>query len=91
MAKQNTLPSVENARPPMNATKNVEPKQTEVEGYQMRLASFRRVDVKLPHKHRVILRDKLRALQDGGARLADGTAVTDKTKAVLWILENFGS
>lgn len=48
----------------------------------------RRVDVKLPLKHRVILRDKLRKLQDAGATLADGTAVSDKTKAILWILEN---
>ena len=48
----------------------------------------RRVDVKLPMKHRAILHKKLRQLQDEGATLEDGTEVSDKTKAVLWILEN---
>ena len=48
----------------------------------------RRVDVKMPHRYAMILHNKLRQLQDGGARLADGTEVSDHTKAVLWILEN---
>lgn len=48
----------------------------------------RRVDVKMPHKYAMILHKKLRKLQDGGARLSDGTEVSDHTKAVLWILEN---
>lgn len=54
-----------------------------VEGYMAR-----RVDVKLPMKHREILHKKLRKLQDAGAKLQDGTEVSDRTKAVLWILEN---
>ncbi len=54
-----------------------------VEGYVPK-----RVDVKLPPKHRNILHTKLRQLQDSGARLEDGTEVSDRTKAVLWILEN---
>lgn len=48
----------------------------------------KRIDVKLPPKHRNILHTKLRLLQDSGARLEDGTEVSDRTKAVLWILEN---
>ena len=48
----------------------------------------RRVDVKLSRKHAVILRDKQRQLEDSGARLEDGTKVSDRTKAVLWMLEN---
>ena len=48
----------------------------------------RRVDVKMPHKYAMILHNKLRQLQDVGARLSDGTEVSDHTKAVLWILEN---
>ena len=48
----------------------------------------RRVDVKLPRHHARILRDKLRVLQDSGARLMDGTMVSDRTKTVLWIIEN---
>ena len=48
----------------------------------------RRVDVKMPYAYALILHEKLRRLQDVGARLADGTEVSDHTKAVLWILEN---
>ena len=48
----------------------------------------RRVDVKMPRHHAKILRDKLRQLQDTGARLMDGPIVSDRTKAVLWIIEN---
>ena len=58
------------------------------ENYVTSMAQVRRVDVVLPPKHRKILSDKIRKLQDEGARLDDGTEVTDKTKAVLWILEN---
>ena len=58
------------------------------ENYVTSMAHVRRVDVVLPPKHRKILSDKIRKLQDEGARLDDGTEVTDKTKAVLWILEN---
>lgn len=56
--------------------------------YATSMAHVRRVDVLLPLKHRKILSDKIRKLQDSGATLEDGTEVTDKTKAVLWILEN---
>lgn len=49
----------------------------------------RRVDVKLKEvKHQKILHEKLRQLQDAGARLQDGTEVSDCTKVFLWILEN---
>jgi hypothetical protein len=58
------------------------------ENYVTSMAHVRRVDVVLPPRHRKILSDKIRKLQDEGARLDDGTEVTDKTKAVLWILEN---
>lgn len=54
-----------------------------IEGYLPR-----RVDIKLPQLHAEILRDKLRQLQDTGARLKDGTMVSDRTKAMLWIFEN---
>lgn len=48
----------------------------------------RRVDVRLRGEHANILHLKMRALQDDGARLKDGTEVSDRTKAILWILEN---
>lgn len=89
MAKQ-SLPSVDDVKhsPPPPVTKVMDThKKAEhapiAEGYVPR-----RVDVKLPMKHRTILHKKLRQLQDSGARLEDGTEVSDKTKAVLWILEN---
>lgn len=88
MAKQ-SLPSVDDAtmKPPSVSKVVAEfskPGPAPIaEGYVPR-----RVDVKLPMKHRMILHKKLRQLQDSGARLEDGTEVSDKTKAVLWILEN---
>ena len=48
----------------------------------------RRVDVKLTRAQAVILRDKLRQLQDSGAKTADGRFVGNRTQAVQWILEN---
>lgn len=48
----------------------------------------RRVDVKLTRKHGIILQRKMLSLQNIGARLQDGTEVSDYTKTVLWILEN---
>lgn len=89
MAKQ-SLPSVDDVKhsPPPSVTKIMDTYQKVEhapisEGYMAR-----RVDVKLPMKHREILHRKLRKLQDAGAKLEDGTEVSDRTKAVLWILEN---
>jgi hypothetical protein len=48
----------------------------------------RRVDVKLTRAQAVILRDKLRHLQDSGAKTADGRFVANRTQAVQWIIEN---
>ena len=48
----------------------------------------RRLDVRLSRKHAVILKRKQRQLEDIGARLADGTEVSDRTKTLIWILEN---
>ena len=82
------LPSVDDAprKPVAKAPEKPAPQNTTnpiSEGYLPR-----RVDVRLPMRHRHILRDKLRKLQDSGATLEDGTQVSDKTKAILWILEN---
>jgi hypothetical protein len=87
MAKQN-LPSIDGtATQQPKQQQDLKPQKQEhapiVEGYLPR-----RVDVKMPRHHAKILRDKLRQLQDAGARLADGTMVSDRTKAVLWIIEN---
>ena len=98
MAKQNGLPSVDDSSE-SNQIKRVTEKITNQNGSVERTVEYReepiaegymarRVDVKLPILHRRILRDKLRILQDTGAKLQDGTEVSDKTKAVLWILEN---
>lgn len=48
----------------------------------------RNVDVKMTRPQAKILRDKLRQLQDTGARTADGRYVTNRSQAVRWILEN---
>ena len=85
MAKQNGLPSVDGgpSRPVQQPQPERHAEQPIAEGYMAR-----RVDLKLPLLHRRILRDKLRILQDTGAKLQDGTEVSDNTKCVLWILEN---
>ena len=58
------------------------------DNYQAQLAAFRNVNANLPREHQLLMRDTLRHLQDTGEALSDGTEVTDKTKVVLWLLEN---
>jgi hypothetical protein len=46
------------------------------------------VDVLMTRAQARILRDKLRALQDAGAKTADGRFVDNRAQAVRWIIEN---
>jgi hypothetical protein len=48
----------------------------------------RNVDVRMNRSQARILRDKLRQLQDAGAKTADGRFVDSRSQAVRWILEN---
>jgi hypothetical protein len=48
----------------------------------------RNVDVRMSRAQARILRDKLRALQDAGAKTADGRFVDNRAQAVRWIIEN---
>jgi hypothetical protein len=48
----------------------------------------RNVDVRMSRAQAKILRDKLRALQDAGAKTADGKPVNNRAQAVRWIIEN---
>jgi hypothetical protein len=48
----------------------------------------RNVDVRMNRTQAKILRDKLRQLQDAGARTADGRHVDNRAQAVRWIIEN---
>lgn len=48
----------------------------------------RNVDVRMTLRQATVLRDKLRQLQDVGAKTADGRYVTNRAQAVRWILEN---
>jgi hypothetical protein len=86
MAKS-SLPSVDG-----NATAGPQQKQSDVpeigspyptEGYIPR-----NVDVRMSRAQARILRDKLRALQDAGAKTADGRFVDNRAQAVRWIIEN---
>lgn len=52
-------------------------------GYKMR-----RLDVILPPEHRELIGRKIMQLVNEGAMLKNGKLVTDRTKAVLWIIEN---
>ena len=70
--------AVKNSKPTANGEHIVE-----VEGYIPR-----NVDVRMTRAQARILRDKLRALQDAGAKTADGRFVDNRAQAVRWILEN---
>lgn len=48
----------------------------------------RNVDVRMNRAQARILRDKLRTLQDSGAKTADGRFVVNRAQAVRWIIEN---
>jgi hypothetical protein len=59
------------------------------EGYNRTLIYASTLSIKrLSKPHRNAFCDIIRRLQDNGARLQDGSAVTDKTKAFLWMIEN---
>ncbi len=61
----------------------------ETTNYQLNLAAFTGVNVSIKsRKHREMFRDLFRNLQDSGAQLDDGTYVTDKSKAVIWLIEH---
>ena len=85
MAKSK-LPSVDESienRETVSIPMREVPQKREHEGYIPR-----RVDVKLTRSQAVILRDKLRLLQDSGATTADGRFISSRTQAIQWILEN---
>ena len=48
----------------------------------------RNVDVRMSRAQARILRDKLRELQDSGAKTADGKPVNNRAQAVRWVIEN---
>jgi hypothetical protein len=91
MAK-NSLPSVEGVLASVTVKSGAvgevdiavaEIKPVEAEGYIPR-----NVDVRMNRTQAKILRDKLRQLQDAGAKTADGKFVDNRAQAVRWILEN---
>lgn len=90
--KKGNLPRIDDApiieQPKLKPVAQAAIEAVENIAHSRTLRHVRRVDVILPMKHREILSAKIRKLQDDGATLADGTEVTDKTKAVLWIIEN---
>lgn len=92
MAK-GTLPRIDDTpvnqeQPTIKPVAQQEVQVAETIAHSRTLRHVRRIDVLLPPKHRQIMSAKIRQLQDTSATLADGTLVTDKTKAFLWILEN---
>ena len=87
---QKTLPTINDTPTKPKAKQKQAPVEVPAsEAYSRTLRHVASLSIKrVPMKHRVILSQKIRDLQDVGARLADGTVVTDKTKAFLWIVEN---
>jgi hypothetical protein len=85
MAKS-SLPRIDGEQPRQlertQATMNVETPPAS-EGYIPR-----NVHVKMNRSQAKTLRDKLRSLQDQGARTADGKFVDNRAQVVRWMLEN---
>ena len=87
MANNMNLPNVNNSQAakqsrPLPAAKSEEPKSV-MEGY-----ASRRVDCKLTTKQAIKFRDIQRRLQDSGETLADGSYVTNRARAIQWLIEN---
>jgi hypothetical protein len=94
MAK-NSLPSVDDAKSAADSIRRDVELKEEVakETIAIDIAATegyipRNVDVKMTRAQARILRDKLRALQDAGAKTADGKFVDNRAQAVRWIIEN---
>lgn len=49
----------------------------------------RAVDVKMSRDQAVKFKSITRMLEDSGAELANGSPVTNRRRAVLWMIENF--
>lgn len=92
MAKGN-LPRIDDApvkqeQPPLKPVAQQEVQVAETIAHARTLRHAARIDCRLPKPHREIFSQKINQLINEEAQLKDGTYVTDKTKAFLWILEN---
>ena len=88
MAKQN-LPKISDEYPKRPDTAKHEPQPLTVTEQPEDIGFVpRRLDVRLSRKHAMVLKQKQRQLEDAGAKLDDGTEVSDRTKTLIWILEN---
>jgi hypothetical protein len=88
MAKQN-LPKIGDEYPKRPDTAKHEPQPLAVTEQPEDIGFVpRRLDVRLSRKHAMVLKKKQRQLEDAGAKLDDGTEVSDRTKTLIWILEN---
>jgi hypothetical protein len=87
MAKQKQiLPSIDDeprTQIELEPPKPLDPVKSDDSGYLPR-----RVDVKLTRQQALVLRNKLRQLQDSGAQTENGRYVNNRTQAIQWILEN---
>jgi hypothetical protein len=93
MAKS-SLPRIDGSEP-QQQTRREPPAAAEEQAIAERISYSRTlrhasaISVKrMSMQHRKQFCEIIRSLQDRGASLADGTPVTDKTKAFLWMLEN---
>lgn len=96
MAKKSALPSVDSTLGPvakklLSAAKATEAEKAAPKSEKSAGSSgyvSRRIDVKLTQNQGRKLRDRLRELQDEGAKLANGKHVTSKANVIHWMLEN---
>lgn len=85
MAKQNSLPSVDDGPPekPQQRAKQEHAPITD-DGY-----AGRKIDVKMNDQQAVKFKKILRYLEDQGALHSDGVPVSKRRHAVLWMIEQF--
>jgi hypothetical protein len=80
---------VQQPRPQIQKQLETPPEVKEVVGHSRTLRHVMSLSIKkLPMRHREILSKKINQLLDADARLMDGSYVTNKSAAILWIIEN---
>ena len=90
MAKTNNLPSIDDDD---KATETITRKQQPSKPDPVMKESIgyvsRTVDVRMTGSQPVKFKRIMRYLEDSGKTLCDGTPVTNKRRAALWLIENF--
>lgn len=86
---KNNLPSVDEAKPPIEAKRHDGPQSAdEIPRHMLHMTGLRnRADTRITREQAFSLLMKFRELQDSGARLKDGSPIATKSDAIRWMIE----